>query len=542
MSECLKGVAMLDAVNGMNHQHDPHDLSSGFGFLSPEEVVLDEAECAVAACDVYGRGRPVAAVLRPTDAERCAKALGAATKAGYTVVARGGGLSYTGGYLAEVANTLVLDTSRLNRILEINPEDMYIRVEAGVTWKQIHQALTPLGLRLPFFGTFSGAQATVGGGLSNGALFLGTARYGTGADIVLGLEVARADGAIIHTGQLAFRQATKPFYRTCGPDLTGLFLHESGALGVKLSATLRVMRAPEAYAYGSFVFDGMAAAGRALSEVARSGAAEEAYVFDPATTRKNLQSHGLVSDAGVLLKVMRSEKGLIKGLKAGAKLVAAGRDFLPEEAFSLHVVCAGRSTAAVEADLAAIRTICRERGGQEIADSIPRAVRADLFPAPDAVLGANGDRWAALNAKVAHSDAERIMQAGAEVLAPYRERFAAEGIWMSHLLIAIGTHAFSFEPVFHWYDEWLPLHERVLSDAAKAKLERPKPNPAATALVHEVRAQLVARFAQLGAASNQLGKTYPYLSQLRPETAALVKDLKGAVDPERLINPGALEL
>ena len=134
------------------------------------------------------------------------------------------------------------------------------------------------------------------------------------------------------------------------------------------------------------------------------------------------------------------------------------------------------------------------------------------------------------------------MQAGAEVIAPYRERFAAEGIWMSHLLIAIGTHAFSFEPVFHWYDEWLPLHEKVLSEAAKAKLERPKANPAATALVHEVRAKLVARFAELGAASNQLGKTYPYLSQLRPETAALIKDLKRAVDPARQINPGALEL
>ncbi len=518
------------------------DLQSGFGVLSAEELLLDPESCAVASSDVYGRGVPVAGVLRPTDQARCAQVIGAATRAGYTVIARGGGLSYTGGYLAEAPNTLLLDTSRLNRIIEINPDDMYIRVEAGVTWKQIYQALQPLGLRLPFFGTFSGARATVGGGLSNGALFLGTARYGTGADIVLGLEVARADGEVIRTGQLGFANATKPFYRTCGPDLTGLFLHESGAMGIKLAATLRVMRSPEAYAYGSFIFDGMAAAGRALSEVARSGAAEEAYVFDPATTRKNMQSHGLLNDAGVLLKVMRREKGLLKGLTAGAKLVAAGRNFLPDEAFSLHVVCAGRSAAAVDADLQAIRDICLTRGGQEIADSIPRAVRADLFPAPDGVLGASGDRWAALNAKVAHSDAERIMQAGAEVIEPYRDRFAAEGVWMSHLLIAIGTHAFSFEPVFHWRDEWLPLHEHVLSDGAKAKLARPPSNPRATALVHEVRGKLVARFAELGAASNQLGKTYPYLSVLRPETAGLVKDLKRAVDPARQINPGALEI
>lgn len=523
-------------------QLDRSDLLSGFGVLGADELQLDPADCAAAACDVYGRGVPVAAILRPSDRARCAEVLGAATRAGYAVLARGGGLSYTGGYLATSPQAVLLDTAQLNRIIEINPQDMYIRVEAGVTWKQIHAALQPLGLRLPFFGTFSGAQATVGGGLSNGALFLGTARYGTAADIVLGLEVARADGQIIHTGQLGFRQATKPFYRTCGPDLTGLFLHEAGALGVKLAASLRVMQAPSAQTYGSFVFDGMSAAAQALSAVARSGAAEEAYVFDPETTRKNLQTHGLSADMAVLSKVMRQERGLLRAFRAGARVVFAGRGFLPAEVFSLHVVCAGRSQAAVEADLALIRGLCQQQGGREIPDSIPRAVRADLFPSPDAVLGATGDRWVALNAKVAHSEAPRIMQASAEVLAPYRDQFVAEGVWMSHLLIAIGTHAFSFEPVFHWHDDWLPLHERVLSETARSRLPRPAANPRATALVHEARAKLVECFAELGAASNQLGKTYPYLSRLRPETAALVKDLKRAVDPAGRLNPGALEM
>ena len=84
---------------------------------------------------------------------------------------------------------VAIDTSGLDRIIKISPEDLYITVEAGVTWKQIYEALTPLGLRLPFFGTFSGARATVGGGLANGALFLGTARHGTAADCVVGLQV-----------------------------------------------------------------------------------------------------------------------------------------------------------------------------------------------------------------------------------------------------------------------------------------------------------------------------------------------------------------
>jgi FAD/FMN-containing dehydrogenase len=52
---------------------------------------------------------------------------------------------------------------------------------------------------------------------------------------------------------------------------------------------------------------------------------------------------------------------------------------------------------------------------------------------------------------------------------------------------------------------------------------------------------LVTLFAELGAASNQLGKTYPYRSILRPETAALFDKLKATVDPAGLMNPGALD-
>lgn len=519
-----------------------HPLSHPvFARFAADEVITDPAELATYSSDVYSCGTPAAVVLRPHDAETCAAMVATAAAAGYSVVGRGGGLSYTGGYHAINDKTALIDTSRLNRILEINAEDMYITVEAGVTWKQIYEALSPLGLRLPFFGTFSGAQATVGGGLSNGALFLGTARHGTGADIVLGLEVVLADGKVIHTGQRAFRNVQKPFYRTCGPDLSGLFLHESGSFGIKLAATFRLMRTPAVTGHVSFVFDGMAAAGAALSEVARTGAAEEAYVFDSVSTRASLKSTGLLNDAGMLLKVVRGERGLLKGLKAGARLVAAGRDFLPENCFSLHATCAARSAAALEADLEACRQACLAAGGREIPDSIPRAVRADLFPYPDGVLGAEGERWAALNAKVAHSDASKIMAASAAVLAPYQERMRQHGVWMTHLLIAIGTNAFSFEPVFRWHDEWLPLHDRVLSPGAKARhAASAAANPAARALVAEMRQRLVDLFAELGAASNQLGKTYPYVQVMRPDTARFVNEIKRAIDPAGRMNPGAL--
>ncbi len=509
--------------------------------LDSTEIFQDPANLEACSADVYSRGVTACALLRPRTAERCAAALAELSLAGYHIIARGGGMSYTGGYLPVRERTVMLDTSALDAIVEINADDMYITVEAGVTWKRIYEALQPRGLRLPFFGTFSGAQATVGGGLSNGALFLGTARYGTGADAVLGLDVALADGSIVRTGQTGFAAASKPFYRTCGPDLSGLFLHDSGSLGVKLRATLRLIEAPKEIGHASFVFDNIEAAARALSAIGRSGAAEEAYVFDPETTRKNLRSEGLLSDANVLLNVVRSETSWWRGLKEGLTLVKAGRRFLPEQAYSLHVTCAARSLSALEADLETCRQAALKQGGSIIPNSIPKAVRANLFPPLDGVVGGEGERWAALNAKVAHSDAEKIIRASAERLAPYREQMKAQGVWMSHLLIAISNHAFSFEPVFHWHDEWLPVHQRYASDSIKQRLGTPPARPGARELVGKMRSELVALFAELGAASNQLGKTYPYRSVLRPETASLFTKLKNAVDPAGVMNPGALD-
>ncbi|MBM4238804.1 MAG: FAD-binding oxidoreductase, partial [Gammaproteobacteria bacterium] len=170
-----------------------------FAAFETDEVVLDLEERRAQSSDVYSLGVTAAAVLRPRSKSRCAEMVAAANQAGLAVIGRGGGLSYTGGYLPVHEQAVILDTSLLDRIVEVNADDMYITVEAGVTWKRIYDTLAPLGLRLPFFGTFSGAQATVGGGLSNGALFLGTARHGTGADHVLGLEVVLADGSLLAT-------------------------------------------------------------------------------------------------------------------------------------------------------------------------------------------------------------------------------------------------------------------------------------------------------------------------------------------------------
>ncbi len=515
--------------------------------LGDEAVATDIEQRQASSADVYGRGATCAAVIRCGDAGKLAEAVRLVADSGCHVIPRGAGLSYTGGYLPVAEHSVIVDLTSMNRILDISPEDMTLTAEAGVTWAQIHRALQPLGLRLPFFGTFSGARATVGGGLSNGALFFGTARYGTAADAVLGLEVLLADGTRLRTGQAGFRQASKGFYRTCGPDLTGLFLHDAGALGIKLQATFRLIEAPAATGFASFAFTDRGAAARALSAVARAGLAEDAYVFDPQTTARNMAGTSTRQALATLWAVARGQPGggqagRLSALGAALRMAAVGRRAVPAGAWSLHLVCAGASSSALRADLARCRRLARAEGGREIADSVPRAVRASLFPNLNAILGPNGERWAATNAKVAHSDAAAMLAAVDKTLEPWQARMAEHGITTSLVLIAIANHAFSVEPVLHWRDEWLPIHRQTAEPDHLAQLAPPTADPVARALVDELRAALVELFAHHGAASNQLGKLYPYVDALEPATADLVTGLKQLVDPGGAMNPGVLGL
>lgn len=504
-------------------------------------VRVDPAERAYFSTDLYAPGALCAAIVSPTNLSGLSRAVAAATAAGYAVIPRGAGLSYVGGYTPPHTKTILVDMTSMNRILEVSPEDMYITVEAGVTWKQINDVLEPLGLRLPFLGPFSGSAATVGSSLSNGAMFFGSARYGSAAEIVLALDVVAADGSVIRTGQASIANSAKPFYRTYGPDLTGLFVHDAGAFGIKAKATLRLMRAPEKTDYLSVGFLCAEDAIGALSDIARSDLVEEAYIMDPIKTRQALVAGALRTDLSALFGVVRQEQGLLAGLLAGIKLVTSGRRFADEGFYSLHLVCGGRSAAAVNSDMQECRSIANRRKGQLLPDSIPRVARALLFPPLDAVVGPSGERWIALNAKVAHSDALALARKVDEITEQYRTRMDELGIVTSRLMSIVSNHCFSYEQVFQWSDSWLPLH-RLAPAIQSGKLKEPKARPEATELVTEVRQRLVTLFHEVGAASNQIGRTYPYMKALCPETAKFVKQLKHTLDPEKLINPGVLGL
>jgi FAD/FMN-containing dehydrogenase len=516
------------------------DLITALGAcVGVDRVVTDPVERQLLSTDLYAEGAVCAAAVRPADTASLAAAVAAATRAGHAVIPRGGGLSYTRGYVPDTERAVIVDTRDLAGIVELDAAGMTLTVRTGTTWEAIDAALAPHGLRLPFFGTFSGRTATVGGGLSGGALFYGTARYGAAADSVLDLEVVCADGRVLRTGQAALRNG-KPFYRTHGPDLTGLFLHDGGALGVKTEATFRLIERPAHTGYLSWAFPDAQSAAAAVSAIGRSGATEEAYVFDPATTARGMAASSLASDLRRLRGIATGQGGLFAGLKAGARVVLAGKRLVPAGCYSLHLVCAARSAAALAADLHQCAALLGRHGGQEIPNSIPMGVRARPFDNLNGVVGPQGERWMALNAKVRHGDAPRIIGRFNELIGPCRQRMADARVTWSTLFTAMSTHAFSFEVVYHWPDRWLPLHRATADPAFLAKLPTDTPNPAGAALVAELRERTLDLYDELGVASNQLGRTYRYYDNLAAETRRLLDALKAELDPEGLMNPGVL--
>ena len=204
------------------------------------------------ATDVYRQLHRPVAVVRPGSVEAVQQIARHASETGTGLSVRGGGASYTDAYLPREEGQILIDMTRLDRIVVIDEENGYVTVEAGVTWAALKQALDARGLRTPFWGPFSGVAATVGGSLSQNTISHGSAAYGISAQSVQALDVVLADGRLLRTGSSAAGLA--PFARFFGPDLTGLFTGDAGAFGIKVRATLPLIKARAAHRPISFAF------------------------------------------------------------------------------------------------------------------------------------------------------------------------------------------------------------------------------------------------------------------------------------------------
>lgn len=498
------------------------------------DVLTDPATLEFYAHDVYARGADLAAVVRPHDKQQLSCAVAAATAQGCAVIPRGGGMSYTGGYLAKTGGAVLFDLRHMDRVIDINAADMTVTVEAGCTWAQLHEALKPLGLRTPFWGTLSGLVASVGGGMSQNGVFWGSCRYGTAAQSCLSLEVALADGTLMKTGP--------GFARPYGPDLTGLFLADTGALGIKAEITLRLVREPHAHAGASFAFDTPAAVLAALSAIERAGIATECFGFDPGLNAVRMKRDSLAADARSLANMMKAQGSAWGALKEGAKVVVAGRAFLKDAKFTLHVLAEASQASAAESDIAEARRIALALGGMETGNSIPKIIRANPFGPLNSMLGPEGQRWAPVHGLLAHSRAVACYAAIEALVERRRAEMEPLGIFTGTLIAAVGGAGVIIEPCLYWPDAANVLHTATVEPSHLARLPVLPANPKARELVHELKQAFIDLFLEHGAAHLQIGRAYRYRESLDPAAEALLLAVKRNVDPRGLMNPGSLGL
>jgi FAD/FMN-containing dehydrogenase len=509
--------------------------------LGADDVIVDAGELAFYSTDVYRRAEVDAALaIRPRSVDHLQAAVALCTAAGLAVIPRGGGLSYTGGFLPVRAGSVMVDMLGLDRIVEINETDMYVTVECGATWKSLYETLKARGLRTPYFGPMSGYGSTVGGALSQGSVFLGSTRYGTTAESVLGLEVVLADGSLLRTGSAGGEHSPGPFFRHYGPDLTGLFLHDAGALGFKARATLRLMKTPRHTGFIAFTFARQAELFAAMSEISRRGLASECYAADPYIWGMRLWDDDLGRDVSRMVGVVKSGRGLAGGLKDAVRMAVAGRKALQDVEYAMNVAVDGNSQAEVDLALAEVRAIASK--GREIEATVPRMVRGAPFMPPNDVLGPKGQRWAPSHGIAPHS---RIAALADDLVAFFDERrtvLETHGIEWGFVAFAISTSAVLLEPMLYWPGARERYHERVIAPAHLAKLPVLAADPAAAAAMQALRDDLSRFWMTHGCAHLQVGKTYRYLESRQPPVRTLIEQLKAALDPRGLVNPGSLGL
>ena len=523
----------------MNVQVQMTPLTDIISAIVGADQVIVGAAMAPFATDVYRARSSPAAVVRPGSIAELQAVVGAATRAGAAVFVRGGGASYTDGYLPNRSDSILIDMGRVNRIVEINERDCYVTVEAGVTWKTLKDALDPLGLRTPFFGPFSGIAATVGGSMSQHSISHGSGTHGISAQSVLAMDVVLASGDLLSTGSAA--RGSAPFCRWYGPDLAGLFCGDCGALGVKARITLPLLRRADAFECVSFAFQTLPALADALRAASLERLDDEHFAIDAAISQGQIARQQRTSKRGLISGIFASSPSAWAALKQVVKMARAGSDALRAAPFMAHFIIEGVTVrdARIKADrLRSLMTVA----GAEISNTVPAVVRGMPFAPLYNTLGPNGERWVPVHGYLPHSRVAEFHDAVCAFFAARKPEMDRLGVWNGGMFTTMGSTAFLYEVALYWPGTPSAYHLHAVPADYLAKLPQGTDSAQVTAFIDRLKHDLVALYSQFGAPNFQLGKTYAYGSVLRPEGLAVMRSIKRSLDPDGLMNPGALEL
>ena len=519
----------------------PAAMAAARAAIGADRITDDGDALALFGQDIFSTGTPVVAIARPASAAHVQALVAVARAHRLALVPRGAGMSYTRATLAPVpSRTIVLDMREMAAIRDVNARDMYVLVEPGCTWAALEERLAVEGLELPYRGPVSGRLATVGGGVSQNAIFYGSGLFGTAADSVIGIEVVTGTGELVRTGSFGVPSAT-PFLRHFGPDLTGLFTSDSGVMGVKTAIALRLRRKPAVRDAISFVTADITRLLAFFEEIGRLGIASQMTAMDVRLQAERVQQTGWRQRVKYVRTLISGNGSVSERLGEGAAMVRASLATLPGRGMAAHVFLEGEDAAKCARDAETVKAIAAKL---ELAPGNPAVALAMLrtpFGPVTGLAGGPGERWVPLHFILPHSRALDGMHALQDVLVEYAEPIAAHGIKVRHLLASLGAGAMTLEPMFLWKDRLTDLAQATLVEQGGMLHADTPPRPDAAQAVSALRDAITKRLDDIGALHTQLGRCYPYQPRLLPATAALFRTIHDALDPDAIMNPGALD-
>lgn len=237
---------------------DPIIIQELQAIVGPENVATEKQDLICYGYDATQMEFLPSAVVHPANAEETAAVLKLANQHRFPVFPRGAGSGFTGGALPK-AGGVVLVTTRMNRVLRIDTENLIAEVEPGVVTEDFQKEVEKLGLFYPP-DPASLKFSTLGGNVAENAGGPRCVKYGVTKDFVMGLELVLPTGEIIRTG-------TETYKAVVGYDLTRLLCGSEGTLGVITKIIFKLLPLPEAKKTMLTIFDSIDGAAQAVSTI-----------------------------------------------------------------------------------------------------------------------------------------------------------------------------------------------------------------------------------------------------------------------------------
>jgi D-lactate dehydrogenase (cytochrome) len=319
-------------------EFNPEQISALAAFVEPDRFSTGQSNRELHLHDISPHyGTLPAGIIWPYTTEEVSAILFWCYDNDVPVTPWGAGTS-TEGNPVPTRGGLVIDLTRMDKILEIRPADLQVDVQPGVLRKELNRRTGRHGL---FFPPDPGADATIGGMIANNASGVQTVKYGATKDYVMKLTMVLPTGKIIYTGCKAHKSSS-------GYDLTRLFVGSEGTLGIVTEATLKLSGIPSHRLAATINFKDLTGASEAVAVLIGSGLEPAALELLPP----------------VLINLMNRKKNL-------------NIPEVPSLFCEFHGI--SKTTLQETADLT--KELCKECGATDVKFGITEKDRAELWRA-----------------------------------------------------------------------------------------------------------------------------------------------------------------